>query len=82
MTAVKVQEYCVALFDSVSHAMKAEKILKARGIAHKIIPVPKDISSDCGVCIRFAVESADDISAALSDHLEVREFRPLLTACT
>ena len=69
--------YYVALFDSVSHAMKSEKILKTRCIPHKIIPVPKEISSDCGVCIRFEKGSIDDITAALTDQVNVREYRPL-----
>ena len=44
----------MALFESVSHVIKAEKILKEAGIPHKIIPVPKSISADCGVCVRFS----------------------------
>lgn len=70
-------KYYVALFDSVSHVMKAEKILKAREILHKIIPVPREISSDCGVCIRFENDSIDDINSALYGQVEVREYRPL-----
>lgn len=77
MTSLKEARYYVALFDSVSHAMKAEKILKIRGIVHKIIPVPKEISSDCGVCIRCEKESIDDIKTALNDQVDVREYRPL-----
>ena len=49
---METQQYAVFLFPSVSHALKAEKILKDRGIAHKLIPVPRHISSDCGVCLR------------------------------
>ena len=51
--------YWVALFDSVSHVMKAEKILKEANIPYKIVPVPKSISSDCvrilvcGTCVNF-----------------------------
>jgi len=45
--------YFVMLFKAVSYALKAEKILKADKIQHKLIPVPKQISSDCGICLRF-----------------------------
>lgn len=55
--------YAVFLFPSVSHALKAEKILKAAGIAHKLIPVPRHISTDCGVCLRVAVEQQDQAAA-------------------
>jgi hypothetical protein len=69
--------YCVALFDSVSHVMKAEKILKEAGIDHKIIPVPKSISLDCGVCVRFLLEVKEIIVATLSPHVTVNEVREL-----
>lgn len=77
MTDAKETQYYVALFDSVTHAMKAEKILKISGIPHKIIPVPREISSDCGVCIRFDKDSIDDITSAFADQVTVREYRPL-----
>lgn len=46
-------EYAVILVYSTSHAMHIEKLLGQRGIACKMIPVPRQISSDCGVCIRI-----------------------------
>ena len=46
-------EYLVALFQSVSAAMKAESAFKAAGTPYKLIPVPKSISSECGICLRF-----------------------------
>jgi hypothetical protein len=57
--------YAVFLFPSVSHTLKAEKILKEQGIAHKLIPVPRHISSDCGVCLRVAVEQQGFAAGAL-----------------
>jgi len=33
--------------------MKAEKLLKGKGIKIDIIPVPREISSDCGVAIEL-----------------------------
>ena len=46
--------YAVILVYSTSHAMRIEKLLGKRGIACKMIPVPRQISSDCGVYIRIA----------------------------
>ena len=45
--------YAVILVYSTSHAMHIEKLLGKRGVACKMIPVPRQISSDCGVCIRI-----------------------------
>lgn len=44
--------YHVLLFKSVNQTMWAERLLKEKAIPHKLIPVPRSISSDCGVCIR------------------------------
>ena len=47
-------DFCVALFLSVNHVLRAEGILKGEGVSVKLIPVPKYISTECGVCLRFA----------------------------
>lgn len=47
------EAYAVILVYSTSHAMRIEKLLAERGVACKMIPVPRQISSDCGVCIRI-----------------------------
>jgi len=70
-------EYQVMLFKSVSHALLAEKTLKALGIPHKLIPVPRHISSDCGVCLRFAAVDRERIEHALADMDGCEEIQPL-----
>ena len=70
--------YYVALYKSVSQALLSEKILKNEGIPFKLIPVPKSISSDCGVCIRFLPEDRGRIEEALSAKVEINEIKPLL----
>lgn len=50
-------EYTVILVHSTSHAVRAEKVLHQAGIQCKLIPVPRHLSSDCGVCVR--IEWAD-----------------------
>jgi len=41
----------VFLFESVHRVMKAEKLLKGKGLKVDLIPVPREISSDCGVAV-------------------------------
>ncbi len=65
------------LFKAVSYVLKAEKILKAESIPHKIIPVPKHISSDCGVCVRFEPAIQNKIEAALLNKVQIEKIRPL-----
>ena len=69
--------YCVILFKAVSYALKAEKILKQEGLPHKLIPVPKHISSDCGVCLMINVDVKDKIVGSLSGKVDIEEIREL-----
>lgn len=70
-------EYFVVLFKSVSYALRSEKILKNEGVPFKLIPVPKHISSDCGVCIRFLPGDRQLIEKALTGKVDIDEIRPL-----
>ena len=54
----------VVLVYSTSYALRAEKVLSSAGIACKLIPVPRHLSSDCGVCVR--VRRADREAARLA----------------
>jgi hypothetical protein len=49
--------YAVILVASTNRALRAEKILKDSGLSCSLIPVPRTLSSDCGVCVR--IERAD-----------------------
>jgi hypothetical protein len=71
---MKAASYCVLLFHSVSQALVAEKVLKREGLPHKVIPVPRKISSDCGVCIRFEPDERDRITSVLAGKVEVQEI--------
>jgi hypothetical protein len=58
-------QFVVFLFPSVSYVLKAEKILKDRKVDHKLIPVPRHISADCGVCLRVDVDSQERVTGIL-----------------
>ena len=47
------KQYAVILVYSTNYALRAEKVLAKAGISCKLIPVPRHLSSDCGVCIRI-----------------------------
>jgi len=70
--------YTVILVPSTSHALRAEKILRAAGIDCKLIPVPRHLSSDCGVCIRIPRAARDAACAALQQaYLDVESVHDL-----
>jgi hypothetical protein len=64
------ESHAVILFESVSHALRAEKIVKAAGIRCKLIPVPRQLSSDCGVCLRIDVVDKVRAASALAGRLD------------
>ena len=67
----------VLLFDSTSEALLAEKLFKSAGISHKIIPVPRHLSSDCGVCIRFSATDKERVCEALDGRVDIRNICPI-----
>ena len=56
----------VILFPSVHFALRAEKLVKEKGISHKLIPVPRHLSSDCGVCLRIPWERKEEVLEVLA----------------
>ena len=71
------KSYDVILFKAVSYALKAEKILKKESLPYKLIPVPKHISSDCGVCLMIHLDVKDKVIAALQGKVEIENVTPL-----
>jgi hypothetical protein len=47
------------LFFTSSHAFRAEKLVRAVGIACDLVPVPRELSSDCGVCLLVGAEDRE-----------------------
>ena len=57
----------IATFFSHFGAIRFSKQLKSEGIAAKLMPVPRRVSSSCGTCVKFEAESD---TAVHSDDLE------------
>jgi hypothetical protein len=69
-----MSEYSVILFHSTNYAIKASNVLKKNDFIHKMVPVPRHLSSDCGYCVRF--NSADsEMIRALFEKTEVEYDR-------
>jgi hypothetical protein len=64
--------YGVVLFYTTSSVMRAEKVLKKAEVNVKLIPTPRELSSDCGIALRFDWEQAESIEAILDEaHVEI-----------
>jgi hypothetical protein len=45
--------YGIILVSSTSHAMRCEHVLHQAGIACKLVPVPRNLSANCGLAVCF-----------------------------
>jgi len=57
--------FSVVLFYSTSAAIRAEKLIQGAGLNVKLIPVPRNLSSDCGICLRFDNNDIEEIRTIL-----------------
>ena len=48
--------YCIITFNSTHHAIASEQRLQSAGLAVRIIPVPTQVTADCGLALRFSPE--------------------------
>ncbi|MBE0598151.1 MAG: DUF3343 domain-containing protein [Desulfuromonadales bacterium] len=55
----------VAIFHSIHRVMQAEKALKLAGADFLLIPVPRQLASDCGLAIRYAPAERVRVEAVL-----------------
>jgi hypothetical protein len=68
----------VALFHTTSAALRAEKTLLKSGFAVKLVPTPREFSSDCGIALRFAWSEIERTRTLLdAAHVDVAAFHPL-----
>lgn len=58
----------VVIFYSTSGAIKTESLAKKQGLVVKLIPVPRHLSSDCGICLSFNFDDIHRIEKILSDN--------------
>ncbi len=68
-----MKQYNYMTFKSVSYAMKVESALRKYDIQYKIIPVPRSISSSCGLCIRFFGDDIDRLKSIIEDNSLIYE---------
>jgi len=71
-------QWGVALFHTTSAAFRAEKLLQGAGLAIRLIPTPRQLSSNCGLALRFDWEAAERVRLLLAEaRLEVEALHQL-----
>ncbi len=60
-------QYGVVLFHTTSAVMRAEKLLIKGGYSIKLIPTPRQFSSDCGIALRFDWNHCEMVKSVLDE---------------
>ena len=54
-------------FPGTIHGLRAEKRLKAGGIACKLIPTPRELSSTCALALAFGRADAERVARTMTE---------------
>ena len=64
--------YAYVLFFTSNHAFRAETLMRREGITCKLVPVPRQFSSECGVCLRIEPAARAEVEQGLhAAHVEI-----------
>ncbi len=63
-----MEERCYIIFPALTQVLKAEKLLSAVKAEFWVVPIPREISSDCGMCIMCLPDKLGNIKEALTKH--------------
>ena len=73
-----MKDFAVILFHTTSAAIRTEKLLLGQGFVVKLIPTPRQFSSDCGVALRFDATQIDKIREQINHNsLEISSIQML-----
>ena len=68
----------VVLVHTTSAAMRSERVLLQAGLSVKLVPTPRQFSSECGIAVRFAWEQVELVKTLLAAaRVGVSSIRPL-----
>ena len=70
-----IMEKCIVIFKSTHNAIKAERICQKAGVACQVIPVPRALSSDCGIALEIANSDKEGVGQLLTINTIRFEFR-------
>jgi hypothetical protein len=71
-------QHGVILFHTTSSVMRTEKLLLKAGFKIKLIPTPREFSSDCGIAVRFEWDHCEQIKLLLEgEKIEFEAIYPL-----
>ncbi|EHM10240.1 Protein of unknown function (DUF3343) [Thermanaerovibrio velox DSM 12556] len=69
---------CIATFDTTHMALLFEKTMRSQGLMVKIVPVPRSLSSSCGLACRYPCEEHEKVVRTAEEHrIEVSGYHKI-----
>lgn len=62
--------FTIFTFPSTYYALKAEGLVKNAGLNGRLIPVPREVSSLCGLALELETQEAERALGILSAHVQ------------
>ncbi|MEF9991497.1 MAG: DUF3343 domain-containing protein [Peptostreptococcaceae bacterium] len=63
-----MNEMYIVAFNSTHHAIRTDKVLNEKNIKVTTLPTPREISSSCGISVRFLKDDMDTIVETLEEN--------------
>ena len=63
-----MNEMYIVAFNSTHHAIRTDKALNEKNLKVTTLPTPREISSSCGISVRFLSEDMDIVIKTLEEN--------------
>ncbi|MEW6660981.1 MAG: DUF3343 domain-containing protein [Bacillota bacterium] len=63
-----MSKYWFTTFHSEYDALVFERVMRENGVPVKLLPVPRQLSSSCGIAARYSAELHEKVVAACKNH--------------
>lgn len=64
---LKAPQYCLFTFATTSYALKAERVLKEAAADFMVVPTLREISSSCGLAVKFLPDNLEKYASELKN---------------
>lgn len=54
-----MSDHLYMIFKSMTHVLAAERAARKQGISCRMVPIPRNLSTDCGMCVLVKIEDGD-----------------------
>jgi len=62
-----VSDHLYMIFKSMTHVLAAERASRKQGVPCRMVPIPRNLSTDCGMCISLKTEHKDVFLEAIRE---------------